>query len=242
MAVIDSLEIDIQSKSESVNKSLDDLVRKLGLIAEGIDAIGKNSGLADFAKKAKEATQGLSGISSAAKNFSTGIEPQIQKVSKSFDEIAAKYKDLGKGFVFKGSTAAIQNQIDKYSNALENAKLKKQELELAGKTEGQGYEDAVKNVLKYTNMIGNLKSQLMSLSDAQALQKMPEVRFYGFEEENINVYTERLKEFDNKLQEAIKNSGQKKTTGVLEDSLAELKRICQRQKTLLHLMKPKFKE
>lgn len=49
MAVVDSLEVQIQSKSDAVNVSLNELIKKMGLIAEGISAIGNNRGLDEFA-------------------------------------------------------------------------------------------------------------------------------------------------------------------------------------------------
>lgn len=109
------MEVQIQSKSDAVNVSLNELIKKMGLIAEGISAIGNNKGLDDFAKRAQEAVKGFSSIQNAAKGLSSSIAPEVQKASKSLGEITAKYKDLGKGFKFTGSTAAIQKQIESYS-------------------------------------------------------------------------------------------------------------------------------
>lgn len=179
MAVVDSLEVQIQSKSDAVNVSLNELIKKMGLIAEGISAIGNNKGLDEFAKKAQEAVKGFSAFQNAAKGLSGSIAPEVQKVSKTFEEITAKYKDLGKGFKFAGSTAAIQKQIESYSNALEKAKLKKEELEAAGKTDGQMYEYAVKDVLKYENVLASLKNQL---SEMQTAQPQLNINIHGIEE------------------------------------------------------------
>ncbi len=179
MAVVDSLEIQIQSKVDAVNVSLNELIKKMGLIAEGISAIGSNKGLDEFAKKAQEAVKGFSSIQNAAKGLSSSIAPEVQKASKTLEEITAKYKDLGKGFKFAGSTAAIQKQIESYSNALERAKLKKEELEAAGKTDGQMYEYAVKDVLKYENVLANLKNQL---AEMQTVQPQININIHGIEE------------------------------------------------------------
>lgn len=165
--VVDSLEIEVQSKADSAVKSLDIFIQRLGLVCEGISAIGKNSGLDDFAKQAREATKWLDGFQDAAKNIQSNIEPQMKKVAKSFEEITEKYKDLGKGFRFEGSTSAIQKQIDKYSNSLESAKLKKQELEAAGNTSGDQYEKAVRDVIKYSNIVESLKNQLKELESSK---------------------------------------------------------------------------
>lgn len=183
--VTDSLEIEIQSKADSAVKSLDIFIQRLGLICEGISAIGKSSGLDDFAKQAREAMKGIDGFRDAAKNIQSSIQPQIQKVAKSFDEIAEKYKDLGKGFRFEGSTSAIQKQIDKYSNSLETAKLKKQELEASGNVNGEQYEKAVRDVIEYSNIVESLKNQLKEL---ESVKIESPIRDLGIEE-----FTERAK-------------------------------------------------
>ena len=179
MAVVDSLEVQIQSKADAANDSLNELIKKMGIVAEGISAIGNNRGLDEFAKKAQEAVKSFSSMQNAAKGLSSSIAPEVQKASKTLEEITAKYKDLGKGFKFAGSTAAIQKQIESYSNALEKAKLKKEELEAAGKTDGQMYEYAVKDVLKYENVLASLKNQL---SEMQTAQPQLNINIHGIEE------------------------------------------------------------
>ena len=48
-AEVDSLEIAVQTTADEANKSLDTLIKKIGLVAEGISALTKDSGLSDFA-------------------------------------------------------------------------------------------------------------------------------------------------------------------------------------------------
>ncbi len=50
-AEVDSLEIAVKTTADEANKSLDILIRKLGLVAEGLSAMTKDSGLSDFSKK-----------------------------------------------------------------------------------------------------------------------------------------------------------------------------------------------
>ena len=189
---VDSLEVIIETKAQDTAKSLNNLVKQLGLIAEGISAIGSNKGLGEFSKKAQEATKNFANIQNAAKGLSSSITPEMQKVSKSFDEIAAKYKDLGKGFKFTGSTVAIQKQIDSLTNKLENAKLKKEEFEKSGKTNLLGYENAVKDVIKFTNQIDSLKNQL---SEMRATKPTLSFKSSGLEEteKKISTITEQMK-------------------------------------------------
>lgn len=190
MAEIDSLEIKIQSAASKVNESLDVLVRKLGLVAEGINAISNNKGLEEFAKKAESVAKDMEVLQGKMKEAAKSIEPQMQKAAKSLEQITEQYKDLGKGFEFKGSASAIQKQIEKYSNALEAAKLKKQELEMAGKTEGQMYEYAVRDVLKYSNVIESLKNQLNGLGNES---KNYEINIdFGKTEKRLQDFVDRL--------------------------------------------------
>lgn len=180
--VVDSLEVEVQSKADSAVKSLDIFIQRLGLICEGISAIGKSSGLDDFAKQTREATKGLDGFRDAAKNIQSSIEPQMKKVAKSFEEITERYKDLGKGFRFEGSTSAIQKQIDKYSNSLETAKLKKQELEASGNVNGEQYEKAVRDVIKYSNIVESLKNQLKELESVKIENPIKDLSIEEFAE------------------------------------------------------------
>lgn len=194
MAEVDSLELKIQSDANSAIKALDGLIQKLELAAQKLNIIGSSKGLDDFAKKAANATKGLSNIKNVARDVSANIQPQIQKTFKSLDEIAEKYKDLGKGFKITGSTATIQKQIDSYSNALERAKLKKEELETGGKTGGQAYEDAIKNVQKYTNILEGLNRQL----DETQSQKIT------FDTAGVEDLAERLREQIRQSMEGIR--------------------------------------
>lgn len=179
MPVIDSLEVDIQSKSESVNKSLDELIKKLGVVADGISVIGQINTLNDFAKKITEVTKKLSTVQNALRGVSNNIAPEMQKASKSIEQIVEQYKNLGKSFTFKGSANEIQKQIDRYENSLETAKLKKEELEAAGKTEGKAYEAAIAKTIEYANVVENLKQQL---ADVQTAQPQLNFNISGIEE------------------------------------------------------------
>lgn len=222
MPVIDSLEVQLQAKAEAVSISLNNVIKQLGLVAEGISAIGRNSGLQEFAKKAQEAVKEFGSIQNVAKNISSNVEPQIQKVSKSLEELTAKYRDLGKGFKFTGSTAAIEKQIVSYTNALEKAKLKKVELEASGKTEGQMYEYAVRDVLKYENILASLKNQL------EEIQNKPvrtDIIIHGFEEaeRNLDYFKEQLSTFKSMVNTELSAGGIEFPTSGIEISLDQLR-------------------
>lgn len=222
MPVIDSLEVQIQAKAEAVSISLNNVIKQLGLVAEGISAIGRNSGLQEFAKKAQEAVKEFGNIQNAAKNISSNVEPQMQKVSKSLEELTAKYRDLGKGFKFTGSTAAIEKQIDSYSNSLEKAKLKKEELEASGKTEGQMYEYAVRDVLKYENILASLKNQLKEIQNKPV---RTDIIIHGFEEaeRNLDYFKEQLSTFKSMVNTELSAGGIEFPTSGIEISLDQLR-------------------
>lgn len=222
MPVIDSLEVQLQAKAEAVSISLNNVIKQLGLVAEGISAIGRNSGLNEFAKKAQEAVKEFGNIQNAAKNISSNVEPQMQKVSKSLEELTAKYRDLGKGFKFTGSTAAIEKQIDNYSNSLEKAKLKKEELEASGKTEGQMYEYAVRDVLKYENILEGLKNQLQEMQNTPVRTN---IIIHGFEEaeRNLDYFKEQLSTFKSMVNTELSAGGIEFPVSGIQITLDQLK-------------------
>ena len=156
MATIDRLDIQIEGSAQKANVAINDLIKNLDRLANSLKI--DTSGLEKIGKSLN-----LSGIDKAAKN----MQSQTQKVSKSLSQITEQYKDLGKGFEIKGSTQQIQKQIDSLTNKLANAKLAKDDFEASGKTNLGGYENAVKNVIKYTNQIESLKKQLEGLQTAQ---------------------------------------------------------------------------
>lgn len=166
---IDSLEIQIESEAGRAISNLKTLEKQLNGIADTLSMIGNAKGLKELSKAAREATKGISGIQNKTKgiSISSGIEPQMKKVSKSLEEMTEKYKDLGKGFQLKGDATAIQKQINSYSNALAKAKLRKEELEAAGKTSGNSYETSIRSAIKYTNILESLEKQFAKLQKSE---------------------------------------------------------------------------
>lgn len=165
MADIDSLDIQIQVAADQANKSLDILTDKLNSIHKSLVSIGQG---VDFSQTYSKAISVTKNLSPALKEVSASAEKMKKSLSSSLSSFAEKYKDLGKNFQAFGSTSSIEKQIVKYSNALEVAKLKKEDLEKSGKTNGQSYEDAVKDTYKYSNVLENLKKQLEDIQSAQA--------------------------------------------------------------------------
>lgn len=167
-AEVDSLEIVIESTADEANESLDELIEKLGLVAEGLSALTKNSALSDLRKSfsavSQDSGESLASINKKIKDQTSGL---AKNVSKSLEEIRKQYAEVGKGFTMSGTEKQIQKKVDSLTNALANARLKQQELEASGNTGGQSYEKAVASVVKYENQIESLKSQLEALRQAE---------------------------------------------------------------------------
>lgn len=161
MATVDSLDIEISSSVQDANKAIDSLVDKLEKVQETILSIGKNNGLSNIANSLSSE---IENVSPAFKNASSSADKMAKNISNSLDILMDKYKDLGKNFQVFGSEKKIDSDILKYSNALEKASLKKEELETTGKIDGKTYEDAIKDVQKYTNILENLRVKKEELS------------------------------------------------------------------------------
>lgn len=119
------------------------------------------------------------------------------------------------------------------SNALETAKLKKQELEATGKTEGRAYEDAVKDVNKYTNQIESLKNQL---TEVEGKERNIEINVdFGNAERTLEDFKEQLRQYDN----IIEAGGQETEAGItfpvrgIEISLEQLREMYPEAKDLI---------
>ncbi|MBD5545797.1 MAG: hypothetical protein HDQ97_00050 [Lachnospiraceae bacterium] len=173
-AEIDRLEVQVETQAKDANGQLDILASKLGKISKALSALSNTNGFKDVVSKSKQVSESMSKIDSQAKSASKAVSDSMQKaskpmqqLSKTASEIAEKYKDLGKDFQFFGNAENTQKQIEKYSNALETAKLKKSELEATGNTEGKMYEYAIRDIQKYSNMIASLEAKLHKLNEVK---------------------------------------------------------------------------
>lgn len=167
MAQVDSLEISIESSAKKANDAIDSIIKNLGNLSKALNIdtrklsnIGKNIDLSSISKQAKTISESIGNMGAKMSQSMKPMQDNAKNLETILSKINEKYKDLGKDFQFFGNAQSIQKKIDSLSNSLENAKLKKQELESAGKIEGQMYENAVKDVIKYENQIESLKNQL----------------------------------------------------------------------------------
>lgn len=172
MAEIDSLSISISSSAKVANDAIDSIIQHLGKLSSALKIdtsrianIGKNIDLSGVSRSVKD-------VKSQMQSAEKSVEQSVKKISDMTKEFEDKYKDLGKNFQFFGSEKKLDNEIVKYSNALEKAKIKKEELAAAGKTDSKTYEDAIKNVQKYSNILDSLKAKKEQASVQGSFVKM----------------------------------------------------------------------
>lgn len=166
MAVIDSLEVQLQGNAKSAGAAIDDLNKKLDGLIDRIGSLGNLPGMSAMAENLRQFTAGISAATKSA-------EPQMRKVSRTAEEVSKKFENLGKGFKLSGTADYIQKQLDSYKNALAGARLKEEELSAKGRIDTKGYEDAAANVQKYTNIVESLTGQLQEMqSTAQSLDSI----------------------------------------------------------------------
>lgn len=232
MAEIDSLEISIQSRIDSVNKNLDALIGKLGVVAKGISAIGSNKGLLDFAKEAKTISEGMGSMGTKMEQSMKPMEDETKKIAKTFEQIKDPFKDLGKGFRISGNITDVQKAIQKYENELEKAKLKEQTLLAKGSVNTKGYENAIADIAKYENIIESLKNQFKELSQEKVVLPEPvDYSKYGETAEHLasvgafETLNEYIKDLENSTNKATESAREFKNVwnGIKLPNIIEVK-------------------
>lgn len=214
IATIDNLSIEISASAQKANQEIDKLVQNIGKLANSLKI--DTSGLEKIGKSLN-----LTGVEKATKS----VDNQMQKVSKTLSQIEQQYANLGKGFELKGSTTYIQKQIDNLTNKLANAKLKKDEFEKSGAIHLLGYENAAKDVIKYTNQIESLKKQL---SKIQTDQPQLNLKITGVEKatKHLIEYKKHLIDFKNDMKSISNIYGgfSNVSKGFLDSPIQDLKR------------------
>lgn len=220
MAEIDSLDIKIQTDSKGAADAIEDLNRKLGTILESLSAFGKIPGISAVGEQFKTMAQGAVAAGERIKAVTKQMEPQMKKVSRTSEEISARFEGLGKGFRLTGSESAIQNRIDKLKNQLEDAKLAKEDFEKSGKTDLGGYETAVKNVIKYQNQIESLTAQLQEMQSVS--QNMDGVPVHLMSDDNRQSMEELISDLE-RYREMLSPGSEYKPFAEIQHGLEELR-------------------
>lgn len=141
-------------------------------------------------------------IQSSLGTGSTSVD-NMQSVANRLEELREKYKELGKDFKFFGTNDSVQRQIEKYSNSLENAKLRKEQLEESDNTDSRMYEYAVRDIQKCTNIIESLKN---TISQPQEIHLMSDEEF-----NNLPSVKARLEEVRTALSDVDKEAEKLRT-------------------------------
>lgn len=175
MPTIDNLDIQIASSAQKANNAINSIIKNLGNLSNalkidtsGLSNIGKSIDLSEISKQTKAISESMGSMGAKMAQSMKPVQDNAKNLESVLSQITEKYKDLGKDFQFFGNAQSIQKKIESLSNSLEKAKLKKQELEAAGKIGGASYENAVKDVVKYTNQIEILKKLLESVNNVKA--------------------------------------------------------------------------
>jgi uncharacterized protein YukE len=186
---IDNLDIKISADLDNASKSIKGLIGDISTLSK---ALSTSLG-----------TSNLTALSNAFKSLNQQTKGSSDKMKKSLEtinqELLGKFGELGKDFTFSGDIKGLEGQINKYSNALETAKLKQSELLSMNKFNGKGYENATKDVFKYSNMLDSLKSQMASMTEFQPQWKSQS----EFDEWYSKLHPEKVQEFTEAIKETV---------------------------------------
>lgn len=225
VAQIDSLEISIESSAKKANDAINSIVKNLGNLSKALNIdtsrlsnIGKSIDLSGIAKQTKSISESMGNMGAKMSQSMKPVRDNAKNLESILSRINEKYKDLGKDFQFFGNVQSVQKKIDSLSNSLENAKLKKQELERAGKTEGQMYENAVKDVIKYGNQIESLKRQISETQTVKISVDTKEVK-------NAENLIERMKEHIRQQMAGIRIENPVNVAGLNDEQYAMFKKL-----------------
>lgn len=187
MPNVDNLEIKIISTAENAMKSLDELVKKLGVVAQGISAISNNKGLEEFAKKAESLSKSMNSVQSAVKNAASGyeslgqaargtiraVETETNKstnnIRSRIEELQKRFQNSGKDYMFLGNLPELEKEIEKTSRTLQSLYEKQDRAIDLGKVDTSSFEALIRDIEYSQNKLEILKSELASMQAPQPI-------------------------------------------------------------------------
>lgn len=178
--VIDSLSIELNSNATKANKSVDELIGKLGNLANSLSRIDGSglSGLANGVGKLSSSMQGMKGIGEAKfQNLANGINKLsnidtagLNKSASSLYQITKSFGAIGKVGENTKQIATLTSSLSKLGNkGVTNAITNIPQLATAVKNLMTTLSTAPKvsnNLIKMTNAMANLASQGQKVSGA----------------------------------------------------------------------------
>lgn len=176
---IDSIEIKIQSDAENANKKLDDLIKKIGLVKDGISAVGNSQGFKNLFSQAQNISKSMSSVGTDLKKSMQSVEPQMQKMSKNISEIAKDFQNKFKDTPVKVDFSRPEAELEKFKKQAQTA-----ENSLSRIMQSSSADKQTKSIEKWSislaqaqnavklleDHIGGLKSQMESVSKQKATE------------------------------------------------------------------------
>lgn len=180
MAEIDSLEIVIQDTVKDVNRNLDALIGKLGIVVKGISAIKTGKGLESFSKQAESISTSMNEVSESAKNVSKqissamnnvkksmgGMDKPVEQVKKSISDIVKEISEKTIDITPELNMSNISGEIKKYETQLRNSQNALSRILASNSADKQvkGIERLIIRINEAQNALKKIKSDSTDIS------------------------------------------------------------------------------
>lgn len=265
MAEIDSLEIVIQDTVKDVNRNLDALIGKLGVVAKGISAIKSGKGLENFSKQAESISASMGEVSESVNNVSKqvssamnevkksmgGMDKPVEQAKKSINDIVKEISEKTIDITPKLDMNNVSSEIKKYENQLRNSQNALNRILASDSADKQakGIERLVIRINEAQNALKKLKS------DSSSAGTFSPYEYNGEKFSNIDDFmaakqaAEQVKESINGLRDTAERVGREVTNvwnGVkipeeLKQNIQETKtQVSELEKTLANIQPLNF--
>ena len=210
MAEIDSLEIRISASMEKASASIDLLTKKLGVLAQGIQAIGSNKGIDEFIQKSQSLSTEMEHMGKRVSDSMKPIQEQAKKATKDISQIAAEFQNKFKDIPVKVDFSKPESELKKFQNQAENA------------------QNALTRIMTSSTADKQTKSiEKWSIALAQANNAIEQLQNKISENNaslNVDINTEEIKNADNLIEQMKLHVEQMFNSGKIENpvNVAEL--------------------
>lgn len=167
--VIDTLELQVESNANNVEKSLDNLVKTLTNVKIQINGINYKN-MSKFANSANIASKNfgkllktVEGLDKRTQSFGKGIVMPVKADTDGFEDAVEKlqerFKNAGLDFTFNGGDLELQKTIKKTEQALDRLFAKQDEAQDFGDFGGKSFVRLQRNIAVTTNHLDILRQQ-----------------------------------------------------------------------------------
>ena len=180
---VDDLQIKISAEADKANKALDILISKIGVLEQKISSFGKIGNIdKNLSKNVGNTISGTATkIKKEMESASESVNKQTGKMSKDVGthiaELRRKFGDLGKSFESMGGFANLKTS-EQMQRALDNYRVKiAKAYENAAKSGygTKGFDSAIKDVIRYTNIVDALEKKIASLNEVSKTAISPKI-------------------------------------------------------------------